>query len=126
MVSPLANVNQAIFARKKFWAKDENSVNWTEKLSRKTKIPFLLLLNSTNSPKDFFGKNCPIQNFYMLFCALTLTTPCISESCINMKINLNLYFQTSLSCLKRFYKGCKVLHRTVWGTTKKCENKNLS
>ena len=42
------------------------------------------------------------------------------------KINLNLYFHTSLWCVKRFYEGLKGLHKTVWGITKKCENKNLS
>ena len=35
----------------------------------------------------------------------TLPTPCISESCIEIKINLNFYFHTSLRCLKRFYEG---------------------
>ena len=39
------------------------------------------------------------------------------------KIKLNFYFRTSLWCLKRFYEG---LHKTFWGTTKKCENKNLT
>ena len=29
-------------------------------------------------------------------------------------------------CLKRFYEILKDLHETFWGTTKKCENKNLS
>ena len=42
------------------------------------------------------------------------------------KIKLNLYFHTSLWCLKRFYEGLKGLHKTLWGTTKKCENKNLT
>ena len=42
------------------------------------------------------------------------------------KINLNYYFHTSLWCFKRFYEGLKGLHKTFWGTTKKCENKNLS
>ena len=42
------------------------------------------------------------------------------------KINLNFCFHTSLSCLKRFYEGLRGLHKTFWGTTKKCENKNLS
>ena len=42
------------------------------------------------------------------------------------KIKLNLYFQTSLWCLKSFYEGLKGLHKTFWGTTKKCENKNLT
>ena len=42
---------------------------------------------------------------------------------------LNLYFHTSLWWLKRFYEGLKDLkglHKTFWGTTKKCENKNLT
>ena len=35
------------------------------------------------------------------------------------KINLNFYFYTSLWCLKRFYEDPKVLHKTIWCTTKK-------
>ena len=35
------------------------------------------------------------------------------------KIKLNFYFHTFLWCLKG-------LHKTFWGTTKKCENKNLT
>ena len=27
--------------------------------------------------------------------------------------------------LKSFYAGVKDFHKTFWGTTKKCENKNL-
>ena len=38
---------------------------------------------------------------------------------------LNFYFDTSLWCLKRFYEGIQGLHKTFWGTTKKCENNNL-
>ena len=55
---------------------------------------------------------------FFRFIKLTLPTPWISESCIKMKINLNFYFHTSSWCLKG-------LHKTFWGTTKKCENKNL-
>ena len=40
---------------------------------------------------------------------LTLPVPCISESCIKIKINLNFYFHTSLWCLKSFYEGPKGL-----------------
>ena len=40
------------------------------------------------------------------------------------KTNLNIYFHT-LWRLKRFYEGLTGLHKTFWGTTKKCENKNL-
>ena len=36
---------------------------------------------------------------------LTLSVPCFSESCIEIKIKLNFYFHISLWCLKRFYKG---------------------
>ena len=36
---------------------------------------------------------------------LTLPVLCILESCIEIKIKLNFYFQTSLWCLKRFYEG---------------------
>ena len=35
---------------------------------------------------------------------LTLKDPFISESCIEIKIELNFYFHT-LWCLKRFYEG---------------------
>ena len=43
---------------------------------------------------------------------LALPSPCISESCIKIKINLNFYFDTSLWCLKRFYEGLYGLHKT--------------
>ena len=43
---------------------------------------------------------------------LTLPIPCISKSCIKIKINLNFYFHTSLWCLKRFYENLKGLHET--------------
>ena len=56
---------------------------------------------------------------------LTLPVPCISESCIKMKINVNFYFHTSSWRLKRFYEGLRGLRKTFWGTAKKCENKNL-
>ena len=56
------------------------------------------------------------SNWYLItfFRNLTLPVPCISESCIEIKIKLNFYFQTSLWCLKRlgFMKAL-------------CENKNI-
>ena len=67
----------------------------------------------------------PIRSFsfatatWLHVTSLTLPAPCISESCIKTKINLKFFFHISLWCLKRFYEGRK-------GTTKKCENKNLS
>ena len=36
---------------------------------------------------------------------LTLNVPCASESRIEIKIKLNVYFHTSLWCLQRFYEG---------------------
>lgn len=36
---------------------------------------------------------------------LKMSTPCISDSCIKIKNNLNLYFHISLSYLKRFHEG---------------------
>ena len=44
---------------------------------------------------------------------LTLNVPCISESCIEIKIKLNFYFHTSLWCLKRFYEDLKGFHKTL-------------
>ena len=41
-----------------------------------------------------------------------------------MKINLDIYFLTSLWFLSVFYEGRS--YKTFLGTTKKCENKNLS
>ena len=46
---------------------------------------------------------------------LTLPVPCISESCIEIRIKLNFCFHTSLWCVKE-----------VWGTTKKCVNKDAT
>ena len=42
-----------------------------------------------------------------IFSYLTLNVPCISESCIEIKIKLNFYFHTSLWCFKRVYEGLK-------------------
>ena len=46
---------------------------------------------------------------------LTLKDPMISESCIEIKIELKFLFL-------HFF----VVPKTFWGTTKKCENKNLT
>ena len=59
------------------------------------------------------------QNLYLHLEPLTLKDLFISESCIEINIELNFYFHTSLWCFKRFYE-------TFWGTTNKCENKNLA
>ena len=40
---------------------------------------------------------------------LTLTAPRISESCIEIKINLHFYFYAFLWCFKRFYEGLQAL-----------------
>ena len=55
----------------------------------------------------------------------SISIPWISESCIKIKINVDFYFHTSLWCLERFYEGLQGLHKTFWGTTKKCETKTF-
>ena len=45
-----------------------------------------------------------IHNILTIF-VLTRNNPCISKSCIEIKIKLNFYFHTSLWCLKSFYEG---------------------
>ena len=42
------------------------------------------------------------------------------------KTNLNFYSHTSLWFFKKFYEELQGLHQTFCGTTKMCENKNLS
>ena len=42
------------------------------------------------------------------------------------KIEINFYFHTFLWYLKKLYEGLDGLHKTFWGTRKKCENKNLT
>ena len=75
-------------------------------------------MNSTTLDRELFHF---ARATYLASIFLTIPVPTRRE-----KINLNFYFQTSLWCLKRFYKSLTGLHKTFWGTTKKCENKNLS
>ena len=55
---------------------------------------------------------------------LTLNVPIPDK--VKFKIKLNFYFDTSLWCLKRLHEGLEGLHKPFWGTTKKCQNKNLT
>ena len=71
-------------------------------------------------------ENLSQLNPYLINTFLTLLVPCISESLYWNKIKLNLYFRTSFCCLKRFYEGLQGLHKTFYGTTKKCKNKYLT
>ena len=48
-----------------------------------------------------------LKKIALLSCPLTLKGLFISESCIEIKIELKFYFHTSLWCLKRFYEGLK-------------------
>ena len=41
------------------------------------------------------------------------------------KDNFKFHFHLTLWCLKRFCEDLKGLHKNFWGTTKKCENKDL-
>ena len=52
------------------------------------------------------------DEFWMSF-HVPLPAPYISESCIKIKVNLNIYFRTSLWCFKRFYEGLIGLHKTL-------------
>ena len=68
--------------------------------------------NFKNCIKDKDVKDSTLRANHETFCAiwyhlynLILPVPCISESCIEIKIKLNFSFHTSLWCLKRFYEG---------------------
>ena len=64
----------------------------------------------------------PLKKQVFFTAILTLNVPCISESCIEMKIKLNFYFHTSLCASKGFMKAFKVFvkigtlkaHSKVW------------
>ena len=62
------------------------------------------LLRINNNTAVVVQFECKISNDNNLF-VLTLKDPFISESCIEIKIELNFYFHTSLWCLKRFCEG---------------------
>ena len=64
---------------------------------------------------DVFYLNASALRIYQLHNKtpqLILKDPFISESCIEIRIELNFYFHTSLWCLKRFYEDLKGLHKT--------------
>ena len=42
-----------------------------------------------------------------------LFAPCVSESCIKIKINLSFYFRTPLPCLKAFIKHFEAPQRSM-------------
>ena len=80
-------------------------VVWDERTNRFLKFSFLPIISLKN--------------------VITLSAPCISESCIKIRINSNIYFHTTFYCFERFYEGIKSLHKTFWSTAKKCENKTF-
>ena len=53
-----------------------------------------------------------------------LLNPSLPEPGQRENANFNFYFHASLWCLKRFYEGVKGPNKTIWGTTKRCENLN--
>ena len=62
-------------------------------------------VDSSKTQKSIYFENkffLQIKKF--IHYKLTLPVLCISESCIEIKINLNFYFYTSLLFLKRFYE----------------------
>ena len=87
---------------------------------------YLSETNTIAAPADIFIPVIFSCFFLVIFCFLvTLPVPFISESCMKI-INLNFYSHTSFWCLRSFYEGIQGLHKTFWGTTKKCENNFLS
>ena len=81
-----------------------------------------------NVSKECFPKG--LQHFYISMVSFSLSqfyfNPSLPNPGRREKIKLNFYFHTSFWCLERFYEGLKDHLKTFWGTTKKCENKNLT
>ena len=88
----------------------------TKEVDQPAAINYITTLNYT----DVILKSSYFKN------SLLPSVHCNLESCIIIKIKLNFYFHFSLWSLKRFYWDVKGRHKTFCGTTKKCENKNLS
>ena len=102
-------------------------INVSFRRSQKIVIVCIIQVNEwVNKRQGIKSKYVKISAILLWVTSLTLKDPFISESCIEIKIKLNFYFHTSLWCLKRFYEGLKGLHKTFWGTKKKCENENLT
>ena len=58
----------------------------------------------------FTGKEFSRLYFWYMLTSITLPALCISESCIEIKIDLVFYFHTSLWCLRRFCEGLLMQH----------------
>ena len=53
-----------------------------------------------------------------------LIDPTFSKKFVKIKkIDLNFYFHYSFWYIKKFYDGLYGVHKSFWGITKKCENK---
>ena len=80
-----------------------------------------------NVSKACFSKG--LHHFYISMRSFSFShfyfNPSLPNPGWREEIKFNFYFHTSLWCLKWFYEGLKDL-KTFWGTTKKCENKNLT
>ena len=81
-------------------------------------ILFLKLLIKRKLKENLFWLKMKKRSTFLQLYFSSLQGLMYGQWCIKMKINLNFYFHTSSWCLKG-------LHKTFWGTTKKCENKNL-
>ena len=71
-------------------------------------ISWIMVPSVTNLHNKFLKRS-----FYFNDDWLTLPVPCISESCIEIKIKLNFYFHTSLLCLKDFILNLLRHHKEV-------------
>ena len=124
-------------------------VRWTSASKYFLTISIFFFMSSFSS--SVFEKHFVLLMHCTIAVLITLPAPCISESCIKIKVNLTLPtpipdkekkltqififtllsgaskgFMKALWCLKRFYEGLKGLYKTFCGTTEKCENENLS
>ena len=77
-------------------------LEWTVKHDYSTKIGTLFFL-------DFHSVRHFRPTFYLV-----------------VQIICNSFFHTSLWCIKKIYEDIQGLHKTFWGTTNKCKNKNLT
>ena len=74
-------------------------LSYSVQQSKKNQSPRIKKFSINVIPQIIFS------TFHSIAFSLTVPVPCISESCVKIKINLNFYFHTSLWCLKRFYEG---------------------
>ena len=76
-----------------------------EKYAKKHKKVTLFSTYIINSDINDYKVDIGLDCLQISLVILTLKDPSISESCIEVEMELNFYFHTSFWCLKRFYEG---------------------